>query len=920
MSISLFQAKNECSEYRNSILTCNVQSINKNFNAVKDLILRLEHLKIIILVEIWQPKISFSIDNYHDPINFIRNKKRGGGLSIIIHESLRYQNFDEINNLKCTEIEKLAVITYEKNGKRTLVIGCYRPPNVDLRKSLKELESIMEIAHLTNLPTIITGDFNINLAETNHIGSKYIELLQKYQLLQIIDKPTRVTTRKKSILDHTIINSKIGPTKADTICFSIADHLPILTLWDQKKEKNTKENTLIRKVNYKKLTDTIKDFEIDSIESMNCNEAFDKLHENVTKKVEECKYNMPKKQRKKNEWISQECIKLGREVNRLKKKFLRINTIFNEFLYKRTKREYQKMIRREKDKYYKTKLENCRGDSHRTWVIINELLNRKTNKAVNKNDIIIDNGKEYKTEKEISTFMNNYYKNIAFEIEQNIKKSGKNYEYYLKQSNQSEEPFQLETVSEQEVLTTIKKMANKNSEGPDGISNRILKIISPHIIKYLTICINKSFNEERFPESLKVTKVSPIDKKLDRTIAANWRPIAQLSPFSKAFEKVFLNQLNEQSENNSIINENQFGFRSKHSTVHPMLLIKNFIEEEIQKKNHVIMVTIDVQKAFDCVKTDGILQNKIKYYSKSEKLTNWIDSYYKNRKQFTQWGKTASEIVNNHPISIVQGSNLGSKMFNYYINDLPNTFKLSKSRIFMFADDCAYVASDPNPEILNQLINQEMTQMKDYFDSNFLSISIKKSNYLHFKPKNKQFQKFNIKLGTEELEEKEFVTYLGVIFDNKMQFNEHFKKVYDKMKSGLNGLIITKNQLNYRAKLAVYHSLIHSHLAYCGMIWMKNLNQKQCNRLSVIQKKAIRIIHGARYNAHTNELFQKSKITKSENIFESQSLVLTYQYQQRKLPEAILKLYDNSLYNRNLMTRYLNNCNLKPKIEIKKVN
>ena len=57
---------------------------------------------------------------------------------------------------------------------------------------------------------------------------------------------------------------------------------------------------------------------------MNCNEAFNKLHENVTKKVEECKYDMPKKQRKKNEWISQECIKLGREVNRLKKKFLRI--------------------------------------------------------------------------------------------------------------------------------------------------------------------------------------------------------------------------------------------------------------------------------------------------------------------------------------------------------------------------------------------------------------------------------------------------------------------------------------------------------------------------------------------------------------------------------------------------------------------
>ena len=244
-----------------------------------------------------------------------------------------------------------------------------------------------------------------------------------------------------------------------------------------------------------------------------------------------------------------------------------------------------------------------------------------------------------------------------------------------------------------------------------------------------------------------------------------------LCPFSKGFEKVFLNQLNEQSETNTITMKINLVLEVN---IAPMLLVKNFIEGEIQKKNHVIMLTIDVQKAFDCVKTNGILQYKTRYYSKSEKITNWTDSYYKNRKQFSQWGKTASEIVNKHPISIVQRSNLGSKMFNYFISDLPNNFKFSKSRLFMFADDCAHVASDPNPETLNQLINQEMTQMtqmKDYFDSKFLSISIKKSNYLHFQPKNKKFKKFNIRLGADELEEKESATYLGVLFNNKLQFN-----------------------------------------------------------------------------------------------------------------------------------------------------
>ena len=73
-----------------------------------------------------------------------------------------------------------------------------------------------------------------------------------------------------------------------------------------------------------------------------------------------------------------------------------------------------------------------------------------------------------------------------------------------------------------------------------------------------------------------------------------------------------------------------------------------------------------------------------------------------------------------------------------------------------------------------------------------------KSNFLHFQPKNnKKEAKINIKIGMKNLEEKSSLTYLGVIIDNKLKFNEHFTKIYNKAK---NGLIMTKNQLNTRAK------------------------------------------------------------------------------------------------------------------------
>ena len=920
MTLSVEEVTKESRKYKISILTCNIQSANKNFDSVKDLIYKLELPKIINLVEIWQPKLKLDIQGYHEPINYIRQNKRGGGLSLIIHESLRFKKYEIINQMSLTQLEKIALEITEKNGKKFILISCYRAPNSNLKKSFEEFEYLLEKAHLSQLPVVITGDMNVNLNKNDHTSKNYIDILQKYQFVQIIKESTRIVKNHKSLIDHILINSKIGSAKAHTICFSIADHLPTFMLWGEKKEKEAPTNEKVKRLNYKKLEESFKNFEIKDIEKLDSNKAFNKLHEKVTEEVNKCKYEIPKKQRQKNPWISEECIKLGRDLIRLKHKFIKINSTYNEYLYKKTKREYQKMIRKEKNNYYKTKIENCRGDSHKIWQTINELLNRKCNKGSVKNDIIINKGNSYKTDFEIAQFMNKYYKNIAIEIEDNLEKSNFKYEYYLNKSPQTNECFEIQSVTEEEILKTIKSMSNKVSEGPDGISNKIIKKISPWIIKELAVCINKSFREACFPEKLRISKLTPVFKKGDRTSPSNWRPIAQLSPFSKAYEKTFLNQLNEQSHFNKVINSNQFGFRSKHSTVHPCILIKNYIELETQKKNYVVMITLDIKKAFDCVKTNGLLQNKIKYYTKSEGITKWIDSYYENRKQSTKWGTADSQTVDNHKISIVQGSNLGSKMFNFYINDLPNIPTLEKLMIFLFADDCVMLIADHDLKNLEKLINEELITIKDYYDSNFLSISIEKSNFMIFKPKNKRKTEISLKIGNEILVEKDHLTYLGVIFDNKLSFKEHFNKIYEKIKKGLNGLIMTKNQLNYRAKINIYHSLIHSHLSYCSIIWLNNINKTQVKMLKNIQKKAIRIIHGARYNEHTDELFQKSRITKVENIFELQSLILTFNYQQRKLPDRILELFDKSLQNYNIQTRYLTNRSLKPNNELKSGN
>ena len=66
-----------------------------------------------------------------------------------------------------------------------------------------------------------------------------------------------------------------------------------------------------------------------------------------------------------------------------------------------------------------------------------------------------------------------------------------------------------------------------------------------------------------FPDSLKISKVSPLLKKENDKLFSNYRHIFQLPSILKIFENVILKQMSEYFENNDWIFQNQYGFRKK---------------------------------------------------------------------------------------------------------------------------------------------------------------------------------------------------------------------------------------------------------------------------------------------------------------------------------------------------------------------
>ena len=364
---------------------------------------------------------------------------------------------------------------------------------------------------------------------------------------------------------------------------------------------------------------------------------------------------------------------------------------------------------------------------------------------------------------------------------------------------------------------------------------------------------------------------------------------------------------------NKVIDDHQFGFRSNHSTYHPLMITKDFIQTELRKKNEVVVVSLDLRKAFDTCVHDT-LQDKILYYLRDKNITSWFDSYFSKRHQFTSWNGKNSKTLDNYKLSVVQGSALGPHLFNIYINDLSTN---SESLTVLFADDSNFIFSCKNAAELNKVVNHDLQNIKQYLDSNGLSINTEKTTYLHYVPKNRKKTQLHLEIGNKAIKEVESLRFLGVFLDNRLSFKTHFNHILNKIQHGLRGLIMTKNLLTYRAKLNVYQSLIHSHMAYCSLIWLDTLNAKQMKQLKTIQKKCMRIIFNSKYNTHTDRFFQFTKVCKIENLFQKEALQLTYKYHNNALPQAIQNLFDKSIHKPSTLTRNIKACALHPKPELK---
>ena len=71
--------------------------------------------------------------------------------------------------------------------------------------------------------------------------------------------------------------------------------------------------------------------------------------------------------------------------------------------------------------------------------------------------------------------------------------------------------------------------------------------------------------------------------------------------------------------------------------------------------------------------------------------------------------------------------------------------------------------------------------------------------------------------------------------------------------------------------LSVYYGIFHSHLAYLCLVWGQA--KFSLNRITLLQKRAIKILHSAAYRDHTCPLFHRHKVLKFVNLISLENCI-----------------------------------------------
>ena len=377
--------------------------------------------------------------------------------------------------------------------------------------------------------------------------------------------------------------------------------------------------------------------------------------------------------------------------------------------------------------------------------------------------------------------------------------------------------------SAEDIVEAIKEL-DPHSATPDGdIPAKVLVKCKEILAIPIFLLWKDSFETGVIPPKMKTQYITPVFKKGDRTVAANYRPVSITSHLIKIFERVLRKHIVAHMESNSFLSPNQHGFRKKRSCLTQLLDHVDTILKSLNNGEEVDVIYLDYAKAFDKV-DHKILLAKARRYGISGRTLQWLTEFLKNRLQtvVVEGTKSSFSLVLS---GVPQGTVLGPILFILYIDDQLDMLATALGKIF--ADDTKLIgrivdlaAKSLLQEDLFNVIRWAVKNNMQLNESKFeiLNYKLNHSRLLQEMPFSSENYDYSLTSG-ETIGPTQTVRDLGVLLSDDCSWTPHIQRMLEGARTMAAWVLSVFSNRSPTLMLTLFKTMVRSKLEYCCPVW-----------------------------------------------------------------------------------------------------